>query len=194
MCLSGFGVIRQFRIPVSWLRDFAGSCEGASFRMLRRGPGGRSGSIWWTSNHYEKRISGRYLCGKFIFMWLRRGTSMACRTVRYVCAIAYLCGLITWDSGWLISVIWVFFLVHLQWTRITQEFVKCIMTQMKWIMPNVCDSTYLCRFLSCDSGWMNTMHFLATMNMNHVWNIYMDVLWHRHSAWWPCMVSVTLHI
>ena len=109
MSLSCFGAIRQFRVHVSWLRDFAGSCGGASFRMLRRGPGWRSGSIWWTSNHYEKRISGRYVCGRFMFMWLRRGTSMACRTVRNVCAIAYLCGLITWDLGWLISLIWVFF-------------------------------------------------------------------------------------
>ena len=88
------------------LRDLAG---GGVFSDVETGPRWKSGSIWWTSNHYEKRISGRYLCGRFIFMWLRRGTSMACRTVRYVCAIAYLCGLITWDSGWLISVIWVFF-------------------------------------------------------------------------------------
>ena len=229
MCLSGFGVIRQFRIPVSWLRDFAGSfgtfgtlrdlfgCwDGAQVegvdqfdgllihddvikwkhfprywpfaRGFHRSPvksphkGQWRGALmfsvisaWingWVNNReagdlrrhqvhcdvivmlYEKRISGRYLCGRFIFMWLRRGTSMACRTVRYVCAIAYLCGLITWDSGWLISVMSIF-LVHLQWTRITQEFVKCTMTQMKWIMPNVCDSTYLCRLLSCDSGWMN---------------------------------------
>ena len=27
----------------------------------------------------------------FISMWLCRGTSMACRNVRYVCGIAYLC-------------------------------------------------------------------------------------------------------
>ena len=39
MCLSNFKVIRQFKVPISWLRDFTRSYEKTSFRILRRGPG-----------------------------------------------------------------------------------------------------------------------------------------------------------
>ena len=38
-CLSNCCAIRRFRVPISWLRGFARPCGGASFRMLRRGPG-----------------------------------------------------------------------------------------------------------------------------------------------------------
>ena len=39
MCLSNFKAIRQFKIPISWLRDFSRSYGKTSFRILRRGPG-----------------------------------------------------------------------------------------------------------------------------------------------------------
>ena len=39
MCLSNFIAIRQFKVPISWLRDFTRSYEKTSFRILRRGPG-----------------------------------------------------------------------------------------------------------------------------------------------------------
>ena len=38
MCLSNFKAIRQFKVPISWLRDFTRSYEKTSFRILRRGP------------------------------------------------------------------------------------------------------------------------------------------------------------
>ena len=38
MCLSNFKAIRQFEVPISWLRDFTRSYEKTSFRILRRGP------------------------------------------------------------------------------------------------------------------------------------------------------------
>ena len=38
MCLSNFKAIRQFKVPISWLRDFTRSYEKMSFRILRRGP------------------------------------------------------------------------------------------------------------------------------------------------------------
>ena len=39
MCLSNFKTIRQFKVQISWLRDFTRSYEKTSFRILRRGPG-----------------------------------------------------------------------------------------------------------------------------------------------------------
>ena len=39
MCLSNFKAIRQFKVPISWLRDFTRSYEMTSFRILRQGPG-----------------------------------------------------------------------------------------------------------------------------------------------------------
>ena len=39
MCLSNFKAIRQFKVPISWLRDFTRFYEKTSFRILRRGPG-----------------------------------------------------------------------------------------------------------------------------------------------------------
>ena len=39
MCLSNFKAIRQFKIPISWLRDFTRPYEKTSFRILRRCPG-----------------------------------------------------------------------------------------------------------------------------------------------------------
>ena len=38
MCLSNFKAIRQFKVPISWLRDFTRSYEKTSFWILRRGP------------------------------------------------------------------------------------------------------------------------------------------------------------
>ena len=38
MCLSNFKSIRQFKVPISWLRDFTRSYDKTSFRILRRGP------------------------------------------------------------------------------------------------------------------------------------------------------------
>ena len=38
MCLSNFKAIRQFKVPISWLRDLTRSYEKTSFRILRRGP------------------------------------------------------------------------------------------------------------------------------------------------------------
>ena len=46
MCLSNFKAIRQFKVPISWLRDFTRSYEKMSFRILRRGPG-RISSGWF---------------------------------------------------------------------------------------------------------------------------------------------------
>ena len=39
MCLSSFKAIRQFKVRISWLRDFTRSYEKTYFRILRRGPG-----------------------------------------------------------------------------------------------------------------------------------------------------------
>ena len=39
MCLSNFKAIQQFKVPISWLRDFTRSYDKTSFRILRRGPG-----------------------------------------------------------------------------------------------------------------------------------------------------------
>ena len=39
MCLSNFKAIRQFKVPISWLRDFTRSYDKTSFRILRWGPG-----------------------------------------------------------------------------------------------------------------------------------------------------------
>ena len=39
MCLSNFKAIQQFKVPISWLRDFTRSYEKTSFGILRRGPG-----------------------------------------------------------------------------------------------------------------------------------------------------------
>ena len=39
ICLSNFKAIRQFKVPISWLRDFTRSYGKTSFRILRRGPG-----------------------------------------------------------------------------------------------------------------------------------------------------------
>ena len=41
MCLSNFKAMRQFKVPISWLRDFTRSYEKTSFRILRRGSGSR---------------------------------------------------------------------------------------------------------------------------------------------------------
>ena len=38
MCLSNFKAMRQFKVPISWLRDFTRSYENTYFRILRRGP------------------------------------------------------------------------------------------------------------------------------------------------------------
>ena len=35
MCLSNFKAIRQFKVPISWLRDFTRSYDKTSFRILR---------------------------------------------------------------------------------------------------------------------------------------------------------------
>ena len=43
MCLSNVKAIRQFKVPISWLRDLTRSYEKTSFRILRRGPE----SFWW---------------------------------------------------------------------------------------------------------------------------------------------------
>ena len=39
MCLSNFKAIRQFKVPISWIRNFTRSYERTSFWILRRGPG-----------------------------------------------------------------------------------------------------------------------------------------------------------
>ena len=49
MCLSNFKAIRQFKVPISWLRDFTRSYEKTSFRILRRGP---------ASVHYAVKMKG----------------------------------------------------------------------------------------------------------------------------------------
>ena len=46
MCLSNFKAIGQFKVPISWLRDFTKSYEKTSFRILRRGPGRPNSSRW----------------------------------------------------------------------------------------------------------------------------------------------------
>ena len=47
MCLSNFKAIRQFKVPISWLRDFTRSYEKTSFRILRRGPGSYVSHCLW---------------------------------------------------------------------------------------------------------------------------------------------------
>ena len=42
MCLSNFKAIQQFKVPISWLRNFTRSDDKTSFRILRRGPGCRT--------------------------------------------------------------------------------------------------------------------------------------------------------
>ena len=44
MCLSNFKAIRQFKVPISWLRNYTRSYEKTSFRILRRGPEGEPGN------------------------------------------------------------------------------------------------------------------------------------------------------
>ena len=39
MCPSNFKAIQQFKVPISWLRDFTRSYEKTSLHILRRGPG-----------------------------------------------------------------------------------------------------------------------------------------------------------
>ena len=39
MCMSNFKTIRQFKVPISWLRDLTRSYGKTSFRILRRDPG-----------------------------------------------------------------------------------------------------------------------------------------------------------
>ena len=55
MCLSNFKAIRQFKVPISWLRDFTRSYEKTSFRILRRGPGVQSRTCSWSST--DRRCS-----------------------------------------------------------------------------------------------------------------------------------------
>ena len=45
MCLSNFKAMRQFKVPISWLRDFTRSYDKTSFRILRRGPGLNSSRV-----------------------------------------------------------------------------------------------------------------------------------------------------
>ena len=48
MCLSNFKAIRQFKVPISWLRDFTRSYDKTSFWILRRGPGTAWHLLpWW---------------------------------------------------------------------------------------------------------------------------------------------------
>ena len=46
MCLSNFNAIRQFKVPISWLRDFTRSYDKTSFRILKRGPDHEM-SLWY---------------------------------------------------------------------------------------------------------------------------------------------------
>ena len=41
MCLSNLKAIRQFKVPILWLRDFTRCDNKTSFQILRRGPGCR---------------------------------------------------------------------------------------------------------------------------------------------------------
>ena len=50
MCLSNFKAIRQFKVPISWLRDFTRSYDKTYFRILRRGPGVSNTSSWWNTS------------------------------------------------------------------------------------------------------------------------------------------------
>ena len=45
MCLLNFKAIRQFKVPILWLRDFTRSYGKTSFRILRRGSG-RDSCAW----------------------------------------------------------------------------------------------------------------------------------------------------
>ena len=54
MCLSNFKAIRQFKVPISWLRDFTRSYEKMSFRILRPGPG--PGVTCWRDLRHSKLI------------------------------------------------------------------------------------------------------------------------------------------
>ena len=50
MCLSNFKAIRQFKVPISWLRDFTRSYEKTSFRILRQGPVHQQPKFWPSSS------------------------------------------------------------------------------------------------------------------------------------------------
>ena len=56
MCLSNFKAIRQFKVPISWLRDFTRSYEKTSFRILRQGPGSVNNSTRTTPNDGRKML------------------------------------------------------------------------------------------------------------------------------------------
>ena len=45
MCLSNFKVMRSFKLPISWLRDFTRSYSETSYQILKRCPGQDSDSI-----------------------------------------------------------------------------------------------------------------------------------------------------
>ena len=45
-----YTAIRQFKVPISWLRDFTRSYEKTSLRILRRGPGFYS-TLHWSGQH-----------------------------------------------------------------------------------------------------------------------------------------------
>ena len=54
MCLPNFKAILQFKVPISWLRDFTRSYEKRSFRILRQGPVCHwmmEGYIWRYESH-----------------------------------------------------------------------------------------------------------------------------------------------
>ena len=93
MCLSNFKAIRQFKVPISWLRDFTRSYDKTSFRILRRGPDYdpsipmyriHSWKItiydWKNSNHnfiswkdvktYLQQIFNSLLCISFAFRYI----------------------------------------------------------------------------------------------------------------------------
>ena len=56
MCLSNFKAMRQFKVPISWLRDFTISYEKTSFRILRRGPGHGLLRVCSVPNHYTNQF------------------------------------------------------------------------------------------------------------------------------------------
>ena len=61
MCLSNFKAIRQFKVPISWLRDLTSSYEKTSFRILRRGPGGQICGPKWGFQNFLKKLLAQFI-------------------------------------------------------------------------------------------------------------------------------------
>ena len=67
MCLSNFKAIRQFKGPISWLRDFTRYYEKTSFRILRRGPGAHQAASRYLNWRWLTLLTHIYIAGCQLF-------------------------------------------------------------------------------------------------------------------------------